>query len=283
MPTTPGRLVLCATPIGNLGDASPRLAETLAAVDVVLAEDTRRSAVLLGSLGVKKPLESYFAGNEARRARELEGLLAAGKSVALLTDAGMPAVSDPGLSAVAAARAAGATVTTVPGPSAVTAALAVSGFPCERFAFEGFLPRQGIDRRRRLEQVTRDPRTVVLFVAPRRLLADLHDLAALVPDRPLCIARELTKAFEEISWTTPTAALQEWASREVKGEFTLVLAGAPPVAVDLAGAIGDVMAAMERGISMTASVRQVAGSRGVPRRELYEAVLARTRGTTPGQ
>jgi 16S rRNA (cytidine1402-2'-O)-methyltransferase len=278
-----GRLILCASPIGNLGDASPRLAEALSGVDLVFAEDTRRSAILLDSLGVRKPLQSYFTGNEARRARELEDLLAAGKSVALLTDAGTPAISDPGLSAVAAARAAGAEVSVIPGPSAVTAALAVSGLPSDRFVFEGFLPRKGKERTQRLEQLVNETRTVVIFVAPRQLLADLEDLADRIPDRPLCVARELTKVFEEIQWSTPGQARTEWSAREIKGEFTLVLAGAGPTAADPETVINEVLTRIDQGEKMAEAVREVASRFGVSRRGLYQRVLARSRETTPGR
>ncbi|HSL26059.1 MAG TPA: 16S rRNA (cytidine(1402)-2'-O)-methyltransferase [Acidimicrobiia bacterium] len=282
-PTGAGRLILCATPIGNLGDASRRLGEVLAEVDLVFAEDTRRSTVLLDSLGVKKPLQSYFVGNEAVRARELEDLLSMGKAVALLTDAGTPAISDPGLSAVAAARAAGAAVSVIPGPSAVTAALAVSGLPSDRFVFEGFLPRKGRERDRRLAGLTAETRTVVIFVATRQLLTDLRALAERVPDRPLCIARELTKVFEEIQWTTPLEASTEWASRPVKGEFTLVLGGAGPENADPDAAVVKALLAIDQGQTMAEAVRRVAGQLGVSRRELYQRVLARTRETTPGR
>ncbi len=174
----PGTLILCASPIGNLADAPPRLAEALTSADLVYAEDTRRARILLGHLGVSRPVRSYFVGNEAERAAELAGRLADGETVALLTDAGVPTISDPGLSAVRAALEAGAVVTGVPGPSAVTMAVAVSGFPADRFAFEGFLPRRGERRAERLAALAGEPRTLVLFCSPGRLAADLADLAA---------------------------------------------------------------------------------------------------------
>jgi 16S rRNA (cytidine1402-2'-O)-methyltransferase len=276
-----GRLILCATPIGNLSDASPRLAEALNSADLILAEDTRRSSILLRSLGVKKPLRSYFAGNENRRAVELVDLLKEGKTVALVTDAGTPAISDPGVSAVSAAREAGAVITVVPGPSAVTAALSVSGLPSERFVFEGFLPKKGAERDQRLASVATETRTAVLFVAPHQLLDDLHDLASVAPNRPLCIARELTKMFEEIQWTTPGAAAEEWAGRELLGEFTLVLGGGDPLQPDLEKNVVAVLAEIDNGTQMSEAVRRVASMSGVPRRTLYEEVLARTRGTSP--
>jgi 16S rRNA (cytidine1402-2'-O)-methyltransferase len=276
-----GRLILCATPIGNLGDASPRLARALGDADLILAEDTRRSATLLRSLGVKKPIKSYFAGNEHRRAKELTELLSAGKVVALVTDAGTPAISDPGVSAVAAAREAGAAVTVVPGPSALTAALAVSGLPSERFVFEGFLPRKGRDREERLAALATETRTAILFVSPHHLIEDLSTLASIAPDRPLCIARELTKIFEEIQWTTPALAVDQWAIREIQGEFTLVLAGGAPVEPDFAAHVGAVLSEIAAGTQMSEAVRAVAARSGLSRRTLYEEVLARTRGTSP--
>ena len=276
-----GRLIVCATPIGNLADASPRLAETLSGVDLILAEDTRRSATLLKALGVNKPLKSYFAGNENRRSAELLGLLGEGKVVALITDAGTPAISDPGISAVSAAREAGAAVTVVPGPSAVTAALSISGLPSERFVFEGFLPKRGPERDQRLAALATETRTAILFVAPHQLLDDLGALAMVAPDRPLCIARELTKLFEEIQWTTPAAAIADWAERPIQGEFTLVLGGAGPSQEDLDEKVEIVLAQIEAGVQMSVAVREVAAGTGVSRRALYEEVLARTRGTRP--
>ena len=193
-----GTLILCASPIGNLGDAPPRLAEALRSAAVVYAEDTRRARILLGELGVEAFLRSFFVGNEQQRSSELETRLAAGEIVALLTDAGTPAISDPGVTAVQAAIASGATVTVIPGPSAVTAALAVSGFGADRFAFEGFLPRSGSDRKRRLESIGKSDRTEVFFSAPSRVASDLGDLAgAAGPNRGVVVARELTKMHEE--------------------------------------------------------------------------------------
>jgi 16S rRNA (cytidine1402-2'-O)-methyltransferase len=276
-----GRLILCATPIGNLSDASPRLAEALGNADLILAEDTRRSSTLLRSLGVEKPLRSYFAGNENRRAAELVGLLKEGKTIALITDAGTPAISDPGVSAVSAAREAGAAITVVPGPSAVTAALSVSGLPSERFIFEGFLPKKGPERDRRLASLATETRTAVLFVAPHQLIDDLKGLASVAPDRPLCIARELTKMFEEIQWSTPATAAEVWTGREILGEFTLVLGGGDPVGPDLEVSVVAVLAEIDTGAQMSDAVRTVASRSGVSRRALYEEVLSRTRGTSP--
>ena len=269
-----GTLILCATPIGNLGDASARLQETLALVDLIYAEDTRRTAKLLAALEVRTEVRSYFVGNEEHRSRELRERLEADATVALVTDAGMPAIADPGLSAVQAALEAGADVTVVPGPSAVTAALAVSGFPSERFVFEGFIPRKGTDRRRRLEGMALEERTSVLFSAKKRLARDLSDLVEhLGAGRKVAVTRELTKVFEEVWRGTLGEAADHWAGMEPRGEFTLVIGGAQPVEPSLDEAVEQTQTAIEAGESMTGAVRRIALETGVGRRELYEAVL----------
>ncbi len=268
----PGTLVLCATPIGNLADASPRLADVLASADVVYAEDTRRARVLMGHLGAEGAVRSYFVGNEADRGVELAARLEEGQTVALITDAGMPGVADPGVSAVLVARRVGAKVTVVPGPSAVTAAVAVSGFGADRFVFEGFLPRRGRDRRLRLEQVAGEERTVVLFGSPRRLLEDLTDLAAVCgPDRRMCVARELSKLFEEVWWGSISSAVDRWATIEPRGEFTLVLAPADKPA-DLDHAIVRARELIAGGASRSEAARQAAAETGAPRRSIYEGI-----------
>lgn len=269
-----GRLVICGTPIGNLGDASARLREALSGADVIYAEDTRRSRVLLNALGVDQRLRSYFVGNEQERAEELAGHLEEDKTVALITDAGMPAISDPGLTAVRAARGVGATVSVVPGPSAVTAALAVSGLPADRFVFEGFLPRKGSAREGRLTDLAGEPRTIVLFSSTRRVEQDLADLAEVLgADRPVAVARELTKRFEEVWWSSLGEAAARLSAAPPKGEFTVVVEGAPTPAPSLESALAEVLQRIEDGVSLTAAVRAVAAERGVGRRELYEASL----------
>ncbi len=272
----PGTLILCASPIGNLADAPPRLAEALGSAEVVYAEDTRRARILLTHLGVSRPVRSYFAGNEAARALELGERLAAGETVALVTDAGVPTISDPGLSAVRAALDAGAVVTGVPGPSAVTLALAVSGFPADRFVFEGFLPRRGERRRERLSALAGERRTVVFFCAPGRLVADLDDLAAaLGGERPCAVCRELTKLHEEIRRETLAEARRHWAEGPVRGEVTLVVAGAPASEPDLAVALARVEEMVATGSAFSTACRVVAAEEGVRRRALYEAATAR--------
>jgi 16S rRNA (cytidine1402-2'-O)-methyltransferase len=273
----PGRLILCAGPIGNLGDAPPRLAEALAAADVVFAEDTRRSAVLLRHLGVSRPLRSYFAGNEPERAAEVAERLAGDETVALLTDAGTPSISDPGLSAVRAAVAAGAEVTAVPGPSAVTMAVAVSGLPADRFVFEGFLPRSGRRRSDRLVEIAEEPRTVVLFCAPARLAADLADLAGSVgEERPCVVCRELTKLHEEVWRGTLGEAASHWKDG-ARGEVTVVIAGAPSEAGDPEAARAEVERLVGDGATLSDAVRRVAEEMGVRRRDLYEDAVRRRR------
>jgi 16S rRNA (cytidine1402-2'-O)-methyltransferase len=269
-----GTLILCAGPIGNLGDAPPRLAGALSAADVVYAEDTRRARILLGHLGVDAPCRSYFAGNEQQRSVEIAERLGAGETVALLTDAGTPGISDPGLTAVRAAVEAGAMVTGVPGPSAVTLALAVSGLPADRFVFEGFLPRSGRDRTERVAALASETRTVVLFCSPRRLAADLADLAAAgFAGRPCVVCRELTKIHEEVWRGTLDEAARHWSADSARGEVTVVLGGVPPAAPDLDAAETEARARIEHGQRPSAAVRTVASEMGVPRRELYERVI----------
>jgi 16S rRNA (cytidine1402-2'-O)-methyltransferase len=271
----PGRLYVCATPIGNLGDRSERLREVLGSVDVIYAEDTRRTSTLTRALGVETPLRSYFTGNEAGRARELRARLEEGAQVALVSDAGMPGIADPGHSAVAAAIDAGAEITVVPGPSAVTAALAVSGLPTERFVFEGFLPRRGTERERRLADVAAETRTVVLFSATARVGRDLADLSEHVgASRQVVVGREMTKLHEEVWRGTLGEAVQHWVDTEPRGEFTIVVAPAHPHAPDMGDAIDAVAERVAAGESMADAVRNEAGARGIRRRRLYESVLA---------
>ncbi len=274
-----GVLILCGTPIGNLGDAPPRLAEALSRADCVYAEDTRRSGKLLSALKVTpRRLRSYFAGNETWRTGELAGRLAAGETVALVTDAGTPGISDPGLTAVRAARAAGAQITIVPGPSAVTAALAVSGLPASRFSFEGFLPRSGPKRLRRIRAMASSIQTVVLFSSPHHLLDDLSALAeAGMAARPLSVIRELTKMHEEIWTGTVSDAREEWSGRARQGEFTLVIGAVDreeqlPLSNRMERAEEGVRRLRAEGISTSVAVREVARLLEVSRRDLYRSV-----------
>ncbi len=271
-------LVLAATPIGSLEDAPARLATELGRADVVAAEDTRRLARLAAGLGVqvRGRTVSYFEGNEVQRTEELLAALRSGARVLLVTDAGTPSVSDPGYRIVVAAAAAGLRVTAVPGPSAVTTALAVSGLPVARWAFEGFLPRKPGERRALLDGLAEEQRTLVFFESPHRLAVSLADLAAAFgADRPGAVCRELTKTYEEVR-RGGLGELAEWAERGVRGEVTVVVAGAVPRADD-AGPDELARRVAERevaGATRKEAIAQVAAEAGRRKRDVYEAVVA---------
>lgn len=273
-----GRLVLVATPIGNLGDLSPRAAETLRAADLVAAEDTRRSRVLLDHAGSTVPLTSHHDHNEARSTAALLDRVAGGETVAVVTDAGTPGLSDPGYRLVAEAVARGVAVEAVPGPSALLHALVLAGLPWERFCFEGFLPRRAGDRRRRLEALAAEERTLVFYVAPHRAGAELAAMAAAFGgQRPAALARELTKLHEEV-WRGPLADLAARAAEGVRGEVTVVVGGAVPAAgavPDAAELTGRVATAMAAGADRGSAAAAVARELGLARRVVYEASLGR--------
>jgi 16S rRNA (cytidine1402-2'-O)-methyltransferase len=275
--TQRGRLVLAGTPIGRPEDASPRLAAALAGAGLVAAEDTRRLRRLCADLGVEPGgrVVSYFEGNEAARTPVLLEALEQGEEVLLVTDAGMPSVSDPGYRLVSAAVDADVPVTALPGPSAVLTALAVSGLPVDRFCFEGFLPRKAGERARRLAALAAEERTLVLFEAPHRTAAALAALAeAFGGRRRAAVCRELTKTHEEVRRGT-VADLAAWAEGGVRGEVTIVVAGAEPVAevaADPASYRAAVTALEGQGTSRKDAVREVARRAGVPKREVYDAV-----------
>ncbi len=221
-----GVLYVVGTPLGNLADLSPRATETLGKVDFVVAEDTRQAKKLLHYLDVKKPVDSFHAHSPPRKVKEIVERLRAGQSAALVTDAGMPVISDPGAELVAAASAQGVAVAVVPGPSAVTAALAVAGFPADRYVFWGFLPRTGKARRVALAEIAADQRTAVIFEAPHRILRFLDDVAPLLGERPLAVCRELTKVHEEVlrgSAANIAQALRDRFGDAPRGEFTVVV------------------------------------------------------------
>jgi 16S rRNA (cytidine1402-2'-O)-methyltransferase len=274
-PTT-GRLVLCGAPIGNVADASRRLADTLATADVVAAEDTRRLLRLARDLGVRVGRTlSYHDANETARAATVLDLIEAGQTVALVTDAGMPGVSDPGYRLVAAAAERGVPVTVVPGPSAVTSAIAISGLPSDRWCMEGFLPRKAGERRTRLDSLAGERRTMVFFEAPHRLGAMLADLAAAFgADRRAVACRELTKTYEEVRRGT-LGELAGWAAGDVRGELTLVVAGAPDVAPDASPAdlAGEVRAREAAGATRKDAIAETARARGLAKRVVYDAVI----------
>ena len=273
-----GRVVLVGAPLGNTGDASERLRTVLASADVVAAEDTRRLARLTRDLEitVRGRVVSYFEGNEERRTPELVDALRQGATVAVVTDGGMPSVSDPGFRLVRAALDAGFAVTAAPGPSAVTTALALSGLPSDRFVFEGFLPRSGSGRRSRLRELAAEPRTLVLFEAPHRVAGALADLVATFGgERPAAICRELTKTYEEIRRGT-LAELADGATADPpRGEITLVVGGAPATAATRP-ADDELRAAVARheagGVSRRDAITAVAGEFGLRKREVYALV-----------
>lgn len=277
---TPGRLILAGTPIGNLADASPALRAALVAADVIAAEDTRRLRALLGRLELTTDarIVSYFDGNEAARAEELLAELQHGAGVLVVSDAGMPTVSDPGFRLVGAAIKAGIAIRVVPGPSAVLVALALSGLPTDRFCFEGFLPRKTGERRRRLAELASEPRTMVFFEAPHRLAEFLADAAgALGEDRQAAVSRELTKTYEETR-RGALAELTAWAADGVRGEITVVIGGSASPAVSLAEATAETLRRIAGGEPLSAAVSAVAGATGLPRKQLYQASLdARSR------
>jgi 16S rRNA (cytidine1402-2'-O)-methyltransferase len=271
-----GVLVLAATPIGQAADAPPRLVAELAGADLIAAEDTRRLGRLAAELGVevKGRVTSYFDGNEAARTPGLVERLLAGDRVVLVTDAGMPSVSDPGFRLVSAAVEAGVTVTAVPGPSAVLTALAVSGLPVDRFCFEGFLPRKAGERARRLEALAVEDRTLVFFEAPHRTAAALEALAsAFGTDRPAAVCRELTKTHEEVR-RGPLAELASWAGDGVRGEVTIVVSGASALVVATdPESLREAVAALEAaGEPRKDAIKAVAARAGVPKRTVYDAV-----------
>jgi 16S rRNA (cytidine1402-2'-O)-methyltransferase len=270
-------LTLVATPIGNLGDLTPRAIETLRDVDVIAAEDTRRIRALLthASIPASGRVRSLRAENEREVSDQLVGEMRRGARVAFVTDAGMPTISDPGDHLVRACIDAGLSVTCVPGPSALLTALALSGLPIDRFVFEGFLPRKGPARRERLGAIATEPRTVVFFESPRRIVATLDDLVAgCGPSRRVVVARELTKIFEEV-WRGPLGEATGSIAEQPRGEFVVVVEGAQP------GEIGDreVAAAVDRALSEGASPRDaathVAEELGVGRNRAYEMAISR--------
>jgi 16S rRNA (cytidine1402-2'-O)-methyltransferase len=275
-PAASGALVLAGTPIGDPADASARLIAELAAADLVAAEDTRRLSRLTSALGVKLAgrVVSYHEHNEAARIPDLVEAVRSGSRVLLVTDAGMPSVSDPGYRLVVAMVAAGLPVTAVPGPSAVLTALALSGLAVDRFCFEGFLPRKAGERTRALQRLAREPRTMVFFEAPHRLEAALAAMAEVFGrERPAAVCRELTKTYEEVRRGS-LAELATWAEGEVRGEITVVVAGAAPVAADPAAAVSDVQARVAGGERLKEAVAAVAAETGLAKRDLYAAALA---------
>ncbi|MGH3381255.1 MAG: 16S rRNA (cytidine(1402)-2'-O)-methyltransferase [Actinoallomurus sp.] len=276
---TTGTLTLAAAPIGRAEDASARLRTALGEADIIAAEDTRRLRRLTADLGVSLSARvvSYYDANERARATELLEDLQDGRDVLVITDAGLPGVSDPGYRLVTAAIAADVPVTVLPGPSAVTTALVISGLPSDRFCFEGFLPRKAGERAGRLAALVEEPRTMVFFEAPHRLTAALEAMAtALGADRPAAVCRELTKTYEEVR-RGPLGELAEWSAAGVRGEITVVVGGAPDRTgeADLAELAEQVERRVTEGVPRKEAIVEIARKYRVPKRDLYDAVIAR--------
>ena len=268
-----GHLYVVGTPIGNLGDLSDRARETLAAVDLVAAEDTRRTGKLLAHARIRVPMLSLFEGNERQRIDELLERLSEGATVALVSDAGMPAVSDPGFRLLRAAVEAGIGISVVPGPSAVTAALVVSGLPTDRWVFEGFLPRRPSERRSRLRALAHDPRTVVLFESPLRVVTLLRDVLVELGDRRAAVARELTKIHEEVLRGRVSEVLAMLLDSEPRGEIVVVLEGAETPEAALSEMVDEAGRLVRDGMRKREAAAAVARVSGGSANEIYRALV----------
>ena len=272
-----GTLYLVPTPIGNLGDISPRMADTMAQADFIAAEDTRVSLKLLNHLGIKKPMVSYHRHNVESGGQAVISRLMAGENCALVTDAGMPGISDPGEELVVECAALGIDVVVIPGPCALVAALAASGQPTGRFTFEGFLPMNKKNRKAHLDSLRREERTMIFYEAPHKLCATLEDMAKTFgEERPISLCRELSKLHEEIIRTTLGEAIAYYEERQPKGEFVLVVRGAEPEEekeLTVEDGLAVVMRLREEGMSLKDAVKQVAKDLGLPRNQLYDMAV----------
>jgi 16S rRNA (cytidine1402-2'-O)-methyltransferase len=268
-----GRLFVVGTPIGNLGDLTERAAATLAAADLVAAEDTRRTGRLLAHLGVERPMLSVFEGNERERTETLLVALRGGRDVALVSDAGMPLVSDPGYRIVRACAEEGIEIVAIPGPSAVTAALAVSGLATDRFVFEGFLPKKAGERRERVRALAAEERTIVVFESPVRIAALLRSLAQELGDRRVALCRELTKLHEEVLRGTVAEVLARLGDMPPKGEIVLVVEGRADAAVPLDALLGEARALVDGGARKREAATAVARRHHANANRIYDALL----------
>jgi 16S rRNA (cytidine1402-2'-O)-methyltransferase len=270
-----GTLYLVGTPIGNLGDLAPRAVETLGTVDLIAAEDTRRTGRLLAHLQlVDRPLLSFFEGNERERTEEVLRRLRDGATVALVTDGGMPTVSDPGFRLVRACAEEGIDVRVVPGPSAAIAALAISGLPTDRFVFEGFLPRKAGERRARLEALAHDPRTILIFESPKRVRATLVEALDALGDRPAAVARELTKLHEEVLRGRLSEHPAVLDAATLKGEIVIVIGGADAAATpDAATLVEEARALMAEGMRARDAAKAVATRHGASVNDIYRGLI----------
>jgi len=278
--TTPGRLYVVATPIGNLEDVTLRALRTLKEVDVIAAEDTRQTRKLLAHYGISTSLTSYHSHNAMEKAPVLAHKMKEGLSVALVSDAGTPGISDPGAVLVSLCAAEGITVVPIPGPSAVITALPASGLPCDRFVFEGFLPVRAGERKKRIEAIKQEEKTLVFYEAPHRLLKVLKEMHEVLGDRKVALCRELTKLHEEITTETLSAMSARLEGKTVKGEITLVVAGATSGGTGLLDTEKDekaLLAALKKkiksGMDKKEAIREVARETGASRNAVYDAAL----------
>lgn len=269
-----GILYIVGTPIGNLGDISPRALETLSAVDFIAAEDTRVSLKLLNHFEIKKPLISYFEHNRREKGELIVSRILSGESCALVTDAGMPAVSDPGEDLVALCHESGVTVNVVPGPTAMASAIALSGLPVSRFTFEGFLSMNKTSRREHLEDIKNEKRTMVFYEAPHKLLATLKDLYKVLGDRRIALVREITKIHEEVIRLNISEAVDKYENEAPKGEFVLVIEGKAEEKeeISLEDAISIANAYMSQGMSVSMAAKQAAKETGIKKGEIYKGL-----------
>ena len=278
-----GTLYLCATPIGNLGDMTPRVVETLQNVDVIAAEDTRNSIKLLNHFDIHTPMTSYHEYNKVEKARQLVGQLLSGQNIALITDAGTPAISDPGEVLVQMCHESGITVTSLPGPAACITALTLSGLSTRRFCFEGFLPADKKEKRAILEELKQESRTMILYEAPHHLVKTLEELYENLGERRITLCRELTKRFETVMPTTLEKALEYYKTEEPRGEYVLVLEGKSPeekrqeeIAAWESMSIEEHMSYYEnQGMDNKTAMKQVAKDRGVGKRDIYQYLLGK--------
>ena len=270
-----GILYVVGTPIGNLGDMSPRAVETLASVDFIAAEDTRVSLKLLNHFEIKKPLISYFEHNRKEKGELIVERILGGESCALVTDAGMPAVSDPGEDLVALCHERGVTVNAVPGPSAFVAAIALSGLPVSRFTFEGFLSMNKTSRREHLEEIKDEKRTLVFYEAPHKLLASLKDFYKALGDRRIALVREITKIHEEVIRTTLSGAIEKYENESPRGEFVLVIEGKQETQeeITLDDALSLARHYLSEGMSVSMAAKQAAKETGIKKGDIYKVLM----------
>lgn len=272
-----GKLYVVATPIGNLGDFSPRAQQVLAQVDFIAAEDTRVGAKLLNKFAIKKPQISYFEHNRRAKGEQIAARIAAGEDCALITDAGTPAISDPGTDLVEICAQQGIEVVAVPGPCAAIAALSIAGMDCGRWCFEGFLSVNKKSRREHLEDIREEHRTMVFYEAPHKLLRTLEDFYRVLGDRPIALVREITKLHEQAHRTTLAQAVEYYTANTPRGEFVLVLAGAPrPEAPEPEqNPLERVGELLEQGVAISEAIKRTAKELGVPKNSIYNQAMER--------